>query len=123
MLEQLVADRERITGLDPSDTWSARGYLALSYLEAGQADEAVALFEQIAPEVERFVWPYTLSTLDRLEMAPLYAAAGRTDEAIAAAKWGADDREYRYGPDDQLTVAARTLLTQLQAARRTGEAV
>ena len=123
MLEQLIADRERITGLDPSDTWSARGYLALSYLEAGHADEAVAIFEQIAPEVERFVHPYTLSTLDRLDVAPLYAAAGRTDEAIAAAEWGADDREYSCGPDDPLTVAARTLLAELQAARRTGETV
>jgi hypothetical protein len=69
------------------------------------------------------VSPYTLSTLSRLDVAPLYAAAGRTDEAIAAAKWGADDLEDRYGPDDQLTVAARTLLAHLQAARRTDEAV
>jgi hypothetical protein len=123
VLEQLVADRERIAGLDPVDTWSARGYLALSYLEAGHAGEAVAVFEQIAPEVERFVHPYTFSTLDRLDVAPLYAAAGRADEAIAAAEWGADDREYRCGPDDPLTVAAQALLAELQAARRTGEAV
>ena len=118
VLEQLLADRERITGLDPRETLNAKGYLALSYLEAGHADEAIALFEQIAPEVENFVSPYVLGTLSRLDVAPLYAAAGRTDEAIAAAEWGVDDLEYRYGPDDQLTIAARTLLAQLQAARQ-----
>ena len=58
-----------------------------------------------------------------LDVAPLYAAAGRIDEAIDAAEWGIDDRAYRCGPDDPLTVAARTLLAELQAARRTGEAV
>ncbi len=118
MFEQLLADRERITGLDPRETLNAKGYLALSYLEAGRADEAIALFEQIAPEIENFVSPYVLGILSRLDVAPLYAAAGRTDEAIAAAKWGVDDLEYRYGPDDQLTIAARTLLAQLQAARQ-----
>ena len=83
-----------------------------------RAVRALALFEQIAPEVESFVSPYVLGTLSRLDVAPLYAAAGRTDEAIAAAQWGVDDLEYRYGPDDQLTIAARTLLAQLQAARQ-----
>jgi hypothetical protein len=56
-------------------------------------------------------------------MAPLYATAGRTGEAIAAAEWGAADRERRFGPADPLTIAARALLADLyQAAGRTDEA-
>jgi tetratricopeptide (TPR) repeat protein len=122
LLEQVVADRERIAGLDPLDTVEARLNLALSYLEAGHADEATAIFERIAPEAERLLYRYQLSRLDPLEMAAPYAPAGRTDKAIAAAQWGADDREHRPGPDDRLTVAACALLVDLYQAGRIGEA-
>lgn len=57
-------------------------------------------------------------------MAALYATAGRTGEAIAAAEPGVADRERRFGPGDPLTIAARTLLADLHqaAAGRADEA-
>jgi hypothetical protein len=84
----------------------------------------VPILEQIAPLGERFLHPdIPVSTLDRFDMAALYATAGRTGEAIAAAKWGVADRERRFGPVDPLTIAARTLLADLyQSAGRADEA-
>ena len=115
VLEQVAVDSERILGPAHLETLTARAYLALSYRDVGHTGEAIAILEQIAPQSESFLRPYHRhGTIDRIaEMAPLYATAGRTEEAIAAAEWGVADRERSCGPADPLTRAARALLADL----------
>ena len=58
LLEQSVADSERILGPDHPSTLSARANLANVYLQLGRVQEAAALLEQSVADSERILGPH-----------------------------------------------------------------
>ena len=64
MLEQNLADQERVLGADHPDTLDARHNLATAYRDAGRTAEAITLVEQNLADQERVLGadhPDTLS--------------------------------------------------------------
>ena len=73
--EQLLADQERLLGLDHPDTLYSRNNLALAYQEAGRTEEAISLQEQTLTARERIQGPDHPSTLNsRDNLATAYRA-------------------------------------------------
>ncbi|MFD3326594.1 tetratricopeptide repeat protein [Streptomyces sp. NPDC058701] len=57
LLEQAVADFERLLGPDHPDTVTARANLAASYGQAGRTAEAIVILEQAVADFERLLGP------------------------------------------------------------------
>ncbi|MEU1456942.1 tetratricopeptide repeat protein, partial [Streptomyces avermitilis] len=63
LLEQVVADCERVLGDDHPSTLAARNHLAVSYRQAGRTGEAIGLLEQVVADCERVLGDDHPSTL------------------------------------------------------------
>jgi tetratricopeptide (TPR) repeat protein len=123
--EPLLADQERVVGIDHPDTLRTRNSLANAYQAAGRTAEAIALHERTLADEERVLGsdhPETLQTRNNLAMA--YEDAGRTAEAIALLERTLADRERVLGIDHPDTLATRgNLAIAYRAAGRTAEAI
>ena len=107
----LVADSERLFGVDHPNTLSMRNNLAYAYDAAGRFDQAIPLFELTVTEYERLLGsdnPGTLTT--RNNLAGAYRAAGQVDQAIALYESTLADRERVLGTDDPGTLTTRNNL-------------
>ncbi len=95
-LDQTLAALERVLGPDHPSTLASRNNLAIAYVEAGRAAEAIPLFEQTLAARERVLGPDHPRTLTsrkktrqrlpgggpgRLKAA--YGAGGYADEQIS----------------------------------------
>jgi tetratricopeptide (TPR) repeat protein len=111
-------------GPDHPSTLIAESYLARSYRAAGRTDEAIAMDERVAADMERLLGrdhPHTL--IAQSYLASSYRAAGRTDEAIAMDERVAADTERLLGPDHLGTLTARgNLASSYHSAGRADEA-
>jgi tetratricopeptide (TPR) repeat protein len=118
LFEQTLAGRERSLGPDHPDTLRSRNNLAAAYREAsniaaayreaGHADEAIPLLEQILAGRERLLGPDHPDTLrSRNNLATAYRKAGRTAEAIPLLEQTIAGCERMLGVDDPRTQAAR----------------
>lgn len=123
--EPLVADFERVLGLDHPDTLTARDSLAEAYQAAGRTAEAIPLYERTLGACER-LWgadhPRTLNS--RGGLAAAYGNAGRVSEAIPLLEHTVAGREKVLGLDhpDTLTVQ-RDLASAYRDAGRITEAI
>lgn len=111
LLEQVVADRERILGADHPYTLTTRANLATSYQSAGRHNEAVALMERVLVDHERILGtdhPNTITTRSNLALA--YQSAGRYPEAFALNEKVLADHIRMFGDNHPDTVSARDSL-------------
>ncbi|MEU1456937.1 tetratricopeptide repeat protein, partial [Streptomyces avermitilis] len=72
LVEQVVADRERLLGADHPDTLTARGNLAAIYWQAGRTGEAIDLVEQVVADRERLLGADHPDTLTAREVLSLW---------------------------------------------------
>jgi len=123
--ESLLADQERVLGVDDPETLRTRGNLSNAYRVAGRMAEALALHEQNLAAFERVLGadhPDTLRT--RGNLATSYLEAGRTAEAIALQEQTLADRERVLGPDHLDTLSSRNNLANAYGeAGRTAESI
>jgi serine/threonine protein kinase/tetratricopeptide (TPR) repeat protein len=113
-LRLALALRERELGPDAPRTLDTRKSLAVMLVEAGRADEAVPLLEQVAREFTRTLGPddpYTLNTLTSLAKA--YQETGRPEMALPLLEAGLPKSKVRPGPDNPDTL---TLMNNLALA-------
>ena len=107
----LVADRERILGRSHPDTLTSRNNLAAAYLDAGQLDEAISLYERTLADRERVLGQTHPDTLgSRNNLAAAYLGAGRLDEAIPLMERTLADREQVLGQTHPDTLTSRNNL-------------
>ena len=125
LLEQALADRERLLGPEHPETLIARSNLAVSYRRAGRTSEAVALQERVMAESERVFGPGHPNTLTtRGNLASAYWQAGRTDEAITLQERLVPECERAFGGEDPRTLGVRnSLANSYQQAGRTSDAI
>ncbi|MGL5823399.1 MAG: tetratricopeptide repeat protein [Nocardioides sp.] len=125
LLEQGLADLERLSGSDDPNTLVTRDSLALAYRNAGRIDEAIALQEQVVADFDRvfgYDHPERLIAWDNL--ASSYREAGRTDDAIALQEQLVADFERVLGSEHPDTwTARRGLATSYQNAGQTDKAI
>jgi len=110
--ERVVADSERILGLEHPDTLRARLCLAVSYQHAGRTTEAIKLGEEVLAARARLLGaqhPYTLGA--RAVLAASYSRAGRTD-AIELLERVLADSERILGCEHPVTLSARRRLAE-----------
>ncbi|MFE7077443.1 tetratricopeptide repeat protein [Streptomyces sp. NPDC057620] len=111
LLEQVVADHERLLGDDHPDTLDARTTLADFYQKAGRAGEAVALLEQVVADHERLLGEEHPDTYTvRSHLAVAYRKGGYASEAIALGQKVVADCERLQGADHLNTLAVRSHL-------------
>ncbi|ALD00386.1 hypothetical protein AM609_14825 [Actinomyces sp. oral taxon 414] len=84
LFEQILADRERVLGLDHPDILASRGNLAGVYLFAGRLDEAIDLLEKTLAEALRVLGSgHPDTSLFRNNLVTAYRAVGRDEDAAA----------------------------------------
>ena len=111
LLQQVVADRDRLLGPDDRATLTARGNLANAYQFAGRLDEAIPLYERNLADAERLRGPDDPDNLTiRNNLANAYLEAGRLDDAVQRLEQAAADAERLRGPDHPNTLIARNNL-------------
>jgi tetratricopeptide (TPR) repeat protein len=125
LLEQTLADRERVLGRDHPATLTSRNNLAYAYQPAGRLGEAIPLLEQTLADAERVLGgdhPDTLTSRNNLAYA--YQSAGRLGEAIPLLEQTLADYERVLGGDHPATLGSRNnLACAYQSAGRLGEAI
>jgi tetratricopeptide (TPR) repeat protein len=121
----LAADCERLLGADHEDTLAAYSLLASAYVSAGQAAEAIPLFERVLGARQRQLGTDHHDTLGaRNNLATAYQVAGRTTEAIPLLERTLADSERIQGTDHPDTLTSRNNLAQVyQATGRTTQAI
>lgn len=123
--EQVLADRERVSGRDHADTHFARANLASSYWAAGRNDDAITLHEQVLADRRRILGddhPDTLLT--RANLASCYWTAGRNDDAITLGEQVITDTKRILGDDHPETLHAQhNLAFPYESAGRVREAI
>jgi tetratricopeptide (TPR) repeat protein len=103
----------------PRDKLGSWNRLAMSYLAAGRAADAVPLFERTLADCERVLGadhPNTLRSRNNLAMS--YLAAGRTAKAISLLERTLADCERVLGADHPDTLASRDNLAMGYRAKR-----
>ncbi|MGH2839723.1 MAG: tetratricopeptide repeat protein [Solirubrobacteraceae bacterium] len=125
LLEQVLADRERLLGPEHPDTLTTRANLAHSYAQAGRTSDAITIEEQVLADRERLLGPEHPDTLTtRANLANSYAQAGRTSDAIALQEQVLADCERLLGPEHPNTLATRAnLASSYWQAGRTSDAI
>jgi hypothetical protein len=115
VLEQTLADHERVLGPDHAGTmWVGRS-LATNWAHAGRVEEAVALAERLCADSERVFGSTDSRTLaSRHVLALVHGQAGRTEEAIHLCEQVLADCRRVLGPQHSQTTEARDLLTTLR---------
>ena len=123
--EALLADYERVLGLDHPDSLTSRNYLATAYRAAGRAAEAIPLHERTLADSERVLGPDHPDTLtSRNNLGEAYRGAGRAAEAIPLHQRTLADRERVLGLDHPGTLTSRNnLALAYVAAGRAAEAI
>jgi tetratricopeptide (TPR) repeat protein len=123
--EPLLADCERLLGLDDPDTLTARNDLANAYYRVGRLDEAIALHQQNLDDRERFLGADDPATLaSRGNLATAYTRAGRIHEAINLHERNFADRERLLGTDHPDLLSSRfNLAGAYLHGRRIDEAI
>ena len=98
----------------PQDKLGSWNRLAMSYLAAGRAADAVPLFERTLADCERVLGAAHPDTLmSRRNLAAAYQAAGRTAAAVAQFQRALADYQRVLGADHPDTDAVREELTAL----------
>ncbi|GAA4102765.1 tetratricopeptide repeat protein [Nonomuraea soli] len=111
LLEQTLADRERVLGPDHPHTLTSRNNLAYAYETAGDLGRAIPLLEQTLAAFERVLGPEHPDTLSsRNNLAGAYYAAGDLGRAIPLLEQTLADRERVLGPDHPDTLTSRNNL-------------
>ncbi|NAS20077.1 tetratricopeptide repeat protein [Herbidospora sp. NEAU-GS84] len=111
LLEQTLADFERVLGADHPSTLASRNNLASAYREAGDLGRAISLQEQTLADCERVLGgdhPDTLAS--RNNLAGSCRAAGDLTRAIALLERTLADRERVLGGDHPDTLVSRNNL-------------
>jgi tetratricopeptide (TPR) repeat protein len=79
--ESLLADRERILGIEHADTLFTRNNLARAYLDAGRVGGAITIYETLLADQERILGPEHPETIDTSnDLALAKQVAGHTDD-------------------------------------------
>jgi len=115
----LVLGDDHLNTPRPQDKLGSWNRLAMSYLAAGRAADAVPLFERTLADCERVLGadhPNTLRSRNNLAMS--YLAAGRTAKAISLLERTLADCERVLGADHPDTLAARDNLAMGYRAKR-----
>jgi tetratricopeptide (TPR) repeat protein len=125
VLQDVLADHERIHGPDHRDTLICRNNLAFAYRSADRFEEAIPLFQAVVADSTRVLGPANPDTLtSRDNLAGAYAMAGRVDESIALLRTTLADREGVLGPDHLDTLTSRSSLARAyEDAGRLDEAI
>ncbi|GAT68911.1 NB-ARC domain-containing protein [Planomonospora sphaerica] len=111
LLEQTLADHERVLGADHPSTLASRNNLAYAYESAGDLARAIPLYEQTLADSERVLGADHPSTLtSRNNLASTYESAGDLARAIPLYEQTLADRERVLGADHPDTLASRNNL-------------
>jgi tetratricopeptide (TPR) repeat protein len=123
--ESLLADQERILGVDAPETLQTANSLAFAYQDMGRLAESAALHERTLASREQTLGPIHPQTLiSRNNLAAVYMESGRTDEAVAMFERTLADREQILGPRHPDTMASRNNMASVyQMAGRVDEAI
>ena len=106
LLEQTLADLERVLGPEHPDTLASRNNLANAYRSAGRLPEAITLHEQTLADRQRILGtehPHTLTY--RNNLAGAYESAGRLPEACTLHEETLAGRRRMRATDHPSTVA------------------
>ncbi|WKU42649.1 tetratricopeptide repeat protein [Streptomyces sp. VNUA116] len=121
LLEQVVADQDRLPSPGRPRTLDARVLLSEAYSSSGRHRQAAALLELVAADQTRLLGtdhPHTLQTCTRLATA--YLRTGHAADAITLLERVAADRDHLLGADHPDTLQACARLAG--AYTRTGRA-
>ena len=119
--QELAVASDRLLGPGHPDTITIRDHLARSYLAAGQARNAVALFRWVLAGLSRAPRPDQPVIVEaQINLGRALAAAGQTDDALAVLGQATAACERLYGPDQLATLGARDELAA--ASRAAGKA-
>ncbi|UUU44881.1 FxSxx-COOH system tetratricopeptide repeat protein [Streptomyces sp. NBC_00162] len=123
--QRMAFDAEHFLGPEHPDVLTARGNLAVSYSQAGRAEEAIALEEQVFTDSRRILGPEHPDTLaSRANLATSYAEAGRTTASIPLLEQVLADRVRIIGPDHPSTLTTRgNLAASYREVGRIAEAI
>ena len=111
LLEQNLADFERILGPDHPNTLTLRNNLASVYESLGDYDRAIPIYEQTLADREQVLGPDHPDTLtSRNSLAGIYISLGDYDRAIPIYEQTLADRERVLGPDHPNTLTSRNNL-------------
>jgi tetratricopeptide (TPR) repeat protein len=123
--EPLVRDFDQLLGPGDPETLSSRNSLALAYLRAGRAADAILQFGQILDAQERLLGPDHPATLaSQNNIATAYRQAGRIAEAISLFELTLAARERVLGLDHPDALSSRdSLAAAYREAGRVGEAI
>ncbi|MFI7708527.1 tetratricopeptide repeat protein [Nonomuraea sp. NPDC049480] len=111
LLQQTLADRERVLGADHPDTLNSRNNLAYVCRKAGDLTRAIPLYEQALADRERVLGaehPDTLTSRNNLALA--YQMAGDLTRAIPLYEQALADRERVLGAEHPDTLSSRNNL-------------
>ncbi|MFG1967627.1 tetratricopeptide repeat protein, partial [Nonomuraea sp. NPDC049028] len=125
LLQQTLADRERVLGGDHPDTLTSRNNLASAYQTAGHLGRAIPLHEATLADRERLLGPDHPNTLtSRNNLAHAYQEAGDLGRAIPLHEATLADSERVLGPDHPNTLTSRNNLAHAyQEAGDLGRAI
>ncbi|GLX92948.1 tetratricopeptide repeat protein [Herbidospora sp. NBRC 101105] len=125
LLQQTLADMERLLGGDHPDTLTSRNNLAGAYESAGDVSRAIPLYEQTLADYERLLdddHPHISNS--RNNLASAYYAAGDLARAIQLYEQTLADRERLLGGDHPDTLLSRNnLASAYYAAGDLGRAI
>jgi tetratricopeptide (TPR) repeat protein len=107
----VVANAERVLGVDHPATLTSRNNLAKAYQAAGQLDKAIPLFEAILRHYDRALGADHPDTLNsRNNLAGAFQSAGQLDRAIPLFEATLSDYERVQGVDHPDTLTCRNNL-------------
>ncbi|HEY6276357.1 MAG TPA: tetratricopeptide repeat protein [Streptosporangiaceae bacterium] len=123
--QDLAMVSDRLLGPGHPDTITIRDQLARSYLAAGQAANAVSLFQWVLTGLSRARHPdQPVIVLAQINLGRALVAAGQTDDAVTVLGQATAACERLYGPDRLETLGARDeLATACRAAGKTEDAI
>lgn len=117
LYEAVVADSERIQGVEHLDTLIARNNLARSYRHAGRAGEAIPLYEAVLESNMNSSGADHFHTyIARNNLAEVYVDVGRIEEGVALFRLNLAYREQALGDDHPNTLLSRCNLASALAA-------
>ena len=123
--QELALASDRLLGPGHPDTITIRDQLARSYLAAGQAANAVTLFQRVLAGLGRSRQPDPAAVAGaQVNLGRALLAAGQAGDAVTVLGQAVAALEHLHGPDELETLAARDeLAAACQAAGQGDEAV
>ncbi|GAA4049257.1 FxSxx-COOH system tetratricopeptide repeat protein [Nonomuraea soli] len=111
LLEQTLADRERVLGADHPDTLYSRSNLAYVYQSTGDLGRAIPLLEQTLTDLQRVLGPDHPDALSsRINLASAYESVGDLGRAIPMYEQTLADQQRVLGTDHPNTLTFRNNL-------------